>query len=283
MKKIIFILLIMINLNALELDYGRGTFDYNFGLNGVMEADVAMDVNVLSIQEKHLRIYNELFFFANLDIYNSDKLDDMVSYIDRAADFNPFGPSASDIASSMGAPVPVSFEMRGIDMSLGLGYELLQKEDSYLSLGLATGFSTPYVETENLIKNAQLFNKILDKTKTEIMTYKLMPSILAYYRFNSIVSTHLSLSYGYQYGSLENNYIKSDASFSGTVLHSDIALHVSPFKATNIYLDIGYRYNDWNVESMNVTVIDSFSYDFSQNLNLGFASKFFYFGGGYKF
>lgn len=283
MKNIIFILLIVINIDALELNYAKGTFDYKFGLNGVMEADVAMDVNVLSIQERDLHIYKNIFLFANLDIYNSQTLDDMASYVNRAADFNPFGFSASDIGSSMGTPVPVSFEMRGIDMSLGLGYKLFKKENGYLSLGVSTGFSTPYIETENLIKDAKLFKEILDKTKTEIMTYKLMPSILAYYRFNSIFSTHLSLYYGYQFGSLTNDYIRGDASFSGTVLHSDISLHVTPFDISNIYLDMGYRYNNWDVNSMDVSVLDSFSYNFSQNFNIGFSSKFLYFGAGYRF
>jgi hypothetical protein len=285
-KIFVFYLILLISTsNALELTYGKGNFDYKFSLNGIIDASVDMDVNVLSLREHHFGISDNIYIFGNLDIYNSDTLDSYTSYINKAADYHPFGfPSASDIASGMGAPVPVSFKMRGIDMSIGIGYDVYKDDKGSIGVGFATGVSMPYIETENMIDNAELFMAILEKTKTEIMTYKLMPSINAHYQIIPMLSFEASLSYGYQFGSISNDYISSDASFKGNVMHSDIALKLTPFESSKVCFDMGYRYNNWDVESMDVTILNKdFSYDFSQNFDIGFDSSFFYIGAGYNF
>ena len=269
--------------NALELTYGKGDFNYNFALNGVMSADIGMDVNILSLRENHLSLSEDFYIFGSLDIYNSNTLDDYASYVNYGADFNPFGFSATDLALEMGAPVPVNFEMRGFDMLIGLGYDIYKSHKSHIGVGLATGISMPYIQTQNLVQDAELFIAILEKTKTEIMSYKLLPSIQAYYQIIPMIAIEASLSYGYQFGSIKNDYIKGDASFTGTVIQSDIALKFTPLDS-KICFDLGYRYNDWNVKSMDVTILDpAFSYDFSQKFDIGFDSKFFYIGAGYSF
>jgi len=270
------------------LTYGKGSFEYQFSITEVMQCSVDMDVNVLTLRETHYPITKSLFLYGFVDIYQSDKLDDYASYIDKGSDFNPFGPSASDIASSMGAPVPVSFEMRGIDLSLGMGYELWQEDKNYLAIGLGSGLSLPYIETENMVDDAELFTAILDTTKTSIMTYKLMPSVQGSYQLFQGVALEGSLAYGFQYGSLENDYIRGESDFSGTLLQSDLSLKYRPIPTENIYknlfVEIGYRYNDWQVEQMKVSMIDpALSYDFAQHLDLGFASHFFHIGAGFQF
>jgi hypothetical protein len=279
-----FLIIFISNLSALELTYAKGDFKYKFGLDGVMDASVNMDVNILSVRENHYLVSKNLYIFGSFDIYNSDTLDDYASYINYGADFSPFGVSATDVASNMGAPVPVSFEMRGIDMIIGIGYDVYKDDKSSVGIGFASGISMPYIQTKNLIQDAELFMAILDKTKTEIMSYKLMPSIQGRYQIIPLVAIEASLSYGYQFGSIKNDYISGDASFSGSVIQSDIAFKFTPLSNSKICFDIGYRYNNWDVESMDITVLDpSFSYDFSQNFDIGFESKFFYFGAGYSF
>ncbi len=279
----LFIILIF-NVNALELSYAKGNFNYRFGLNGVMDASVDLDINVLSIRENHYSISDNLYIFGFFDLYSSDTLDDYASYVNHAANFSPFGTSATDIASNMGAPVPVNFEMRGIDMSIGLGYDVYKNEDISIGIGFATGVSAPYIETENMVEDVELFMAILDKTETLIMSYKLMPSLRVSYQIMPMLALEGSLSYGYQFGFISNYYISSDASFSGSVIHSDVAFKLKPIQGSNICFDMGYRYNNWDVESMSVTILNpAFSYDFAQNLDIGFDSKFFYFGVGYNF
>jgi hypothetical protein len=284
--KPLLILSLTLPLLALEFTYGKGSFDTQFGLKGVMEYDVSMDVDVYSLREPHFGITKDIFLYANLDIYRSKTLDDYASYLDKASDFSPFGISAGDVASSMGAPVPVSFEMSGIDFSIGLGYELLKDKNSYLALGLGTGVSMPYIETENMVDNAELFLKILDTTKTDIMTYKLIPSVQGRYEITKGLYLEALLSYGYQFGNITNSYIQGEGDFSGTVLHSDIGISYMPIDdgsfLSRLVLDMGYRYNDWDTEKMSVEVMD-FGHDFSKDFDLGFSSKFFYFGAGLRF
>ena len=281
-------LMVSAPLLALELTYGKGGFGYNFGLSGVMECDVEFDVNVISLRESRLPIYKGLYLYGNIDIYNSDRLDDYASYVDRAADFGPSGFSASDAGSMMGLPVPVSFEMRGIDMGIGLGYELLgDKRGSYVGVGIGSGFSMPYIETDNMVENAELFAAILDKTETKIMTYKLMPSLQGRYQIIDTLSIEGNFAFGYQVGTLSNDYIDSDADFSGTVFQSDIALSLTPFRTgyfKHVVFSGGYRYNRWDVGSMKVSLVDkAFVNDSSSVLDLGFDSQFFYFGAGWRF
>jgi hypothetical protein len=193
-----FLIIFISNLSALELTYAKGDFKYKFGLDGVMDASVNMDVNILSVRENHYLVSKNLYIFGSFDIYNSDTLDDYASYINYGADFSPFGVSATDVASNMGAPVPVSFEMRGIDMIIGIGYDVYKDDKSSVGIGFASGISMPYIQTKNLIQDAELFMAILDKTKTEIMSYKLMPSIQGRYQIIPLVAIEASLSYGYQ-------------------------------------------------------------------------------------
>lgn len=285
---VVILLIIKSSLFAVELSYGKGSFEYQFSLTQVMQCSVDMDVNVLTLRETHLPITQALFLYGFVDVYQSDKLDDYASYINKGSDFNPIGPSISDLASSMGAPVPVSFEMRGVDLSLGLGYELFKEDKSYLAIGVGSGLSMPYIETENLLEDAQLFISILDKTKTSIMTYKLMPSVQGSYQLVQGLSLEASLAYGFQYGSIENDYIRGEGDFSGTLLQSDLSLKYRPVPTEDIYknlfVEIGYRYNDWQVEQMKVSMVDpALNYDFAQYLDVGFASHFLHFGAGYQF
>ena len=274
-----------ISLHALELGYGKGTFDWRFGLAGVMKADVSMDVNILTLRENHLSLPGGFYLSGILDIYRSDTLDDYASYADAAADKSFFGHSASDTASAMGAPVPVSFEMRGIDLSIGLGYDLAAKKDgSYFGIGVQTGISLPYIETKNMIKDAQLFADILDKTKTEIVTYKLMPALAGRWRFNRWLAAEGSLAWGWQYGRMTNDYVDGTADFAGSVFASDMAVRLTPLKDSGLSFVAGWRINDWNVEKMDVSVIDpAFGNDFSHQLDIGFSSRFWYLGAGWRF
>ena len=287
-RQLLILLLVSVPIVAVELTYGKGTFGYQFGLKRVMDCDVKFDVNVLSLRESRLDIYKGLYLYGNIDIYNSDRLDDYASYVDRVADSGLSGFSPSSVGSSMGLPVPVSFEMRGVDVGIGLGYELFgDKRGDYIGVGIGSGFSMPYIETDNIIDNAKLFASILDKTETKIMTYKLMPSIQGRYQVIDMLSIEGNFAFGYQFGTLSNDYLDSDVDFSGTVFQSDVSLSLMPFKtgyAKHVVFSAGYRYGKWNVESMNVRLMDgSFASDFSSVLDLGFDSQFFYIGAGWRF
>ena len=278
MKKIIFTaILSLLSLDAAEIALGSGTFGYDFTLQKTMGANVTLDITVLSFKERRLPLTRKLFFYANLDIYRSKTLDDYAAYPDAASDLLPIG----DIAQGAGVPMPVSFEMRGIDMSVGLGYTLLRRERSYLAVGVETGASIPYMETENMLENVERFEQILKTTKTDIMTYKLLPALLGHYGFNDYLALDGSFSFGYQFGSISNDYLKGDADFSGTVLHTDIALLATPFK-NDFQFAIGYRLSKWSVTSMDVTVA-GIGHDFSRNLDMDFDTRYFYLSGGWRF
>ncbi len=288
-KRLLFFLFPWQVLFGADLSYGKGNFDFNFGLNGGMNADVSLDVDLLSIRENHLQLYDNVFLYFNVDIYKSKTVDHYAQYFEQAANFNPLGPSASEIAAKYTPiPVPVSYKMRGIDMNIGIGYDLLHQKGSYLSVGLGTGFSMPYIETESMLDDAQNVSSMLKTTKTEIMTYKLLPSVHGCYAVLPGLKFLGSLQYGYQFGSVKNEYINGEADISGTNLSTDISVEYAPFSKSSgwdaFYLSAGYRYNDWSVDTMEASVINpAFSYAFMQTFSMGFSSQFAYIGAGYAF
>lgn len=282
LKKLsIVLLLLSFNASALELTYGKGNFNFNFGLKNLMSYDVTLDVDVYSLKETHLSISNNFYIYGNIDVYKSKTMDDYASYIDKASDFAPLGISISDIASTTGMPTPVSFKMRGIDMSIGLGYDVLRDAKNYLGVGIGTGFCMPYMETHNLSDDIDGVIDMLDYTKTSIMSYKLMPSVEGRYELVDGLYVEALLSFGYQYGSLSNDYINGDANFSGSVIQSDIALS---YLWSSLVFDLGYRYSNWDVGEMDVSIAyPSVGFNFAQVLDVGFSSSYLYVGAGWRF
>ena len=290
MKKTLFILMLSLqSLFGVDLSYGKGNFDFSFGLNGGMNANVGLDIDLLSLRENHLSLSQNFFLYGNVDIYQSKTVDGYAAYFEQAANFNPFGPSSSDVIGEFTPiPIPVSYKMRGIDMNIGVGYDIVKQEGSYLSVGIGTGFSMPYVETQNIVNDAQNVSETLQETKTEIMTYKLLPSLHGAYVFVPGLKVQGSLQYGYQFGTVENEYINGEGDISGTNLSTDIRLEYATFVNSSswkvFYLTAGYRYNDWSVDDMKVSVINPMlSIDMMQTLSMGFSSDFAYFGAGYSF
>ncbi len=271
------------NTQALDLTYAKGTFDTSFGLHQMMDFDVALDVNVLHAGELHLPVYGNWYLFGSIDLYQSDTLDDYASYPDRLLDTSFFGLSPSDTAASAGAPVPVSFKMHGIDASLGIGYAVWAKERNFLGIGLQTGLSMPYMQTRNLVKTAEQFVHMLETTKTDITTYKLMPAVSGRYAFSRLFSVEGSWAFGYQYGSIANDYLKSKADFRGTVMQSDIALRLTPWQPAGLSFLAGFRLGDWNVDTMDVTLAETVAHNYSDTFDLGFSSQMFYVGAGWSF
>jgi hypothetical protein len=185
--------------------------------------------------------------------------------------------------------VPVDFKMRGFDLLLGAGYDLFTAPDgSYIGLGAATGISMPYIETKQPKNDAQNTLKLLKETKTKIMSYKLMPTLQGALRITPWLSAGAMAAYGVQYGSLENDYLKSSADFDGTVFQSDLYLQLTPLPQnhwySNVSLTAGYRYNDWQVNSMNISMADGLvTHDFAREMEMQFHSNYWYAGTGWRF
>ena len=283
MKKIaIACLSLTVSLSALELGYGVGEFGFDFDLSSIMEFDISLDVTLLSLKERRYAIGERLYLFGNIDIYRSKTLDSYASYADKAADFTIYSMSPSTTASSAGVPTPVSFEMRGLDASGGIGYTLLRKERFSLGVQFESGLSMPYIETENMVEDAELFAEILHKTKTTITTYKLIPSVAADYTFSPVFALYGSFAYGYQFGSIDNDYIKGEADCRGSVTYMEIAALFYPLKERDLQIALGYRSGSWSVEKIDVSVA-GFGYDFARQFDVGFDSRYYYASVGWRF
>ncbi len=276
-------------LSALDISAGKGTFDFQMDLKPVLRFDAALDVDIVSIKEPFFPIYDRFYLYGNIDIYRSRTLDGYASYADGAADFDPFGISMSDAADAAGVPQPATFEMRGLDLLVGLGYTLFRNAGgSVIGIGIGSGVSMPYMETKHMLRDAQTLQEYLEKTQTQITTYKIVPSLQGRWYLNRFVFFDGGIAYGIQKGKMTNDYINGDADFSGTVLHSDVSMHFLPFAGSKsfsgISFEAGYRYNEWNVDTMKVSVIDSrLSHDFAGEAGIGFTSSFWYIGAGWTF
>jgi len=272
---------------SLDLDYGKGKFDFDFSLTGGMSMGMKIDIDMITLKESHFSLSENIFMYGNLDYYHSKTLDNYSSYFAQAASTPP-GMAILYPLQLTPTPIPLNYKMHGVDMNIGLGYDLIHQKDSYLSIGIGTGFSMPFIETTDMIKDASNSYKALVKSETKIMTYKVLPSIHGAYAFFPGLRVAGSLQYGYQYGSVKNSYIQGDGDISGTNLSTDVKIDYAPFLSTPtwkaLYLTAGYRYNDWKTDNMDVQVFNpAFSLNLSQTLAMGFSSEFFYFGVGYTF
>lgn len=274
---------------ALELTIGKGNFDYSVSLMDFLKTDITLDIDLLSLKEDHLPLYKGFYLFGTADLYRSSAVDKYMSYLNQAASFDPFGVSGKDIASKTGIPVPVNFKVRGFDLLVGIGYDLYRSPNgSNVGIGVATGISMPVIETKKPLDDAKTTLDILKETKTKIVSYKIMPSLQGSLQLTPWLAAGGMVAYGIQYGSLENDYLNSSAHFNGSVLQSDLHVQTTPLSKEhwykNVSLSVGYRYNDWDVNRMNITLTDGLvSHDYSREMDMGFASDYWYFGAGWRF
>ena len=285
MKKYILPLLLATSTTqALDIRYGLGDFEWNMGLLGLVDSSVTVDDTVISINEQHQNFEDSpWYFFGNLDIHSSDTLDTVTDLADGIrSDF----PSLINSAMSTVAPIPSSFEVSGMDIDLGIGYDVIQDERGYLGVGVVTGLSTPFMEMHNYIDSYNYISNLLEETSTDVSTYKFGLSLQAAYSVTRNISLYGTSIFALQTGEMTNDLINSTLDVSGSYNSMDIGVKFYPSELvdeeSNLYLKAGYAYKHWDIDDIESTIAGVVVPSMDSLFQSEMTSDFFYVGLGFK-
>lgn len=248
MKRFVLPLVLMVSSSqALDLRYGQGDFEWSASALGY-DSSIIVDDKIFSINEQHKNIGDgPWYYFGNIDIHSSKQLDAMTDIADNISNLLPIAPD--DVA-----PFPTTYELSGLDMDIGVGYDLYQDDRSFFGIGVMTGFSTPFMEMKNYLESAEALNDLLNDTSTDVETYKLGISLQAAYNLAEIFSIYGTAIFAYQTGTLDNELIQSSLDVTGTYTAFDIGVKYYltnlSGEESNFYAKLGYAYKDWTIDDI---------------------------------
>ncbi len=311
-KKMMILLGLGTSLFASELQYGSGTFGMEGGFLG-LTGRFTTDIESFSLADRHSNFGGKYFYSYDFTWYDSTKLRTAQhTYNEKASAVNGMAP----IESSPFSVPEMEYRVKGLDANIKIGYDVIHQDaDNFLGLGLLVGLSMPWIDasngdnptdntavpsfdfyTANLGTGADIL-KLFEKSQTEIMTYKIGPTINMQ---KSLIAKKLSLyalaSYAYQTGYIKNDYANSDFTVNGTFQEYNIGLYFTPFTETykwgwlsispRVYATIGYKYASWDLDEMVIDIsgaklssdiLDPLAMKFGMDTSVG------YVGIGYSF
>jgi len=284
---------------ASELEYGKGTFSMTGGFLG-LTGTIDTDVTTYSLVERHSNI-GDFFYSYDFTWYDSSVLKQTQH-------------TYNDMASMMSIP-EMEHRLKGLDANIRIGYDVIHEDqDNFLGLGVLVGVSIPWLDSSKSDDDSNdddsgssdsIFagagdmvdtDDMFKDSKTEIMTYKIGPTINFQRAFNKNLSIYGIGSYAYQTGYVKNDYADSDFTVNGTFQEYNLGLYFTPFTETykwgwlslspRLYATVGYKYSKWDVDEM---VIDISGNKMSSDLlsplamEFGMESSVGYVGVGYSF
>jgi len=251
MKKIIISSVLLVNVYAIEFEYGMGTFGIDGGFVGLNSKKTA-DVTTYSLIEQHQNLFGSTWFYKyNLTWYDSNDATNTQQNINNQL----ITPIATPITPS------IDYKLQGLDVNLALGKDLSHKsENQYLGIGLMLGISLPWIESkknknnDDTTSNAIMNN--MEDSKTKIKTYKIGPTIHARTSLSNLFTLYAGATYAYQKGKIKNDYAHSNLSVKGTFQEYDFGIRFQPISydkkfgfitlSPRFYMTLGYRYSNGN-------------------------------------
>ena len=288
MKQLFSILLLLaISLHSAEIRFGKGTFDWEMGIKGFMDASFDLDINTLSLTETHASILDtKLYYFYNADLYRSgfvDKMTTLMSY-PITYEFPIIGSVNDAIDNYTPIPTPSTYKIRGFDLNLGVGYDLYRDKNNYFGIGINSGLSMPVMEMKDLKKTIDFTYKVLETTKTKIKTYKFGPTLQGGFELSKNIWGYGSFGFGLQTGSIENEWIKSSMDIDGSYNLIDFGINFIPLvQYPKLQLSLGYSKKNWSVDDIKVDMFNVFEVPSLHILSNSFSSSSLYLGFGYNF
>jgi len=288
MKVKLFVLFVLFSqLEAIDIKMGKGTFDWEMGIDKFMKADFGLDINTISISENHANFGdNKLYYFYNADIYSSDFVDQMTTLMATPIthEFPIFGSINDAIDKYTPIPTPSSYKISGFDLNLGVGYDFYKEKNNYLGIGINTGLSLPVMKMKDLVQSVQFTRKILKATKTTIKTYKLGPTLTGGFEIAPKLLAYGTFGFGFQKGSIENDWIRSSMDVDGGYSVLDFGINYAPLpKYPKLHLTLGYSKKSWSVDKVKADMFNIFNIEGFSMLDSDFSSSSAYLGVGYRF
>lgn len=235
---------------AIELRVGKGSFSNQFSLANALSTDFDLSVNNYSLASQHETLFDSNYFLIyDLTAFDSDFVNKFTDYVGTSTILNPL----SNI-------VETAYRFYGVDINMGLGYDLIKSDRGFLGIGVSGGISAPIIVSRNPgtqdLSNFNLLLDVLDTTKTSVQTYKIGPVVSAGYRHESGFNLTASYVYNYQTGKIKNDYLLSEVNVHGYYTMYDISISYEPsqYVPKGVYFVVGYNRKSWNYDSATVNV-----------------------------
>ncbi len=266
---------------AMDIRYGQGNFEWSSTITNGADIPMSLDDRVYSINEHHQNLTDTTwYYFGNMDIHDSRQFDTVTAISDTLLDILPNRPETI-------ATFPSSFTASGIDLDLGIGYDIYQDDRSYFGIGLMTGFSTPTVASSNYADSSDYINALLYQVNTEMETYKFGIAMQGAYNLAEIFSLYSSVMLAMQSGTMSSDVISSDLDIAGTYSSFDIGLkyYLTDLSGqeSDFYAKVGYAYKYWNLDDIEPLINGSTVIDVSSLATTEITSDYIYLGVGYSF
>jgi len=270
--------LLATSLYAGEFQIGTGTMELNGGFTG-LNTSKKDDVLTYSLVEQHKNMFSSSWFYKyNFTWYDSNEI-------------------VNGQESQNSTVVPsIDYRPQGLDLNLVLGKDLSRTdENNYVGAGIMLGVSLPWIDSKKDSNNNDSTSdnamNAMEKSKTEMLTYKIGPSITARKSLNKYFTVYGSATYAYQTGNLKNSYAKVDTNVDGIFQEYDAGIRFQPVSSDydmgwitlspRLYATMGYRYTSWELNDVAIDVTGT-NTTFNKS-DLTMTSSVVYFGAGYSF
>jgi len=287
MKKIILLFIFTLyDAQALEVNVGTGTFDWNVEIPRIYTSYKTLDIYTLDISEQHYNLDNSRFYlFGNINFYKStiqtqkeqptanQTIFDLIGIkIDLLATLNDIFDNALPISSK--------YKVNGVDGDIGVGYEIISNDKGYIGAGVTFGMAFPFLKDTSTV---QLFSK---GTNTEVSTYKFGLSLQSRYNLTQNFSFYSTIISAYQIGNSTNPSFKSSLDMKGIYYFINGGLEISPdenSEFSNFYMHLGFIAKNWDVTEISFSIAGIKANDISSLLKNNLFSNYVYWGLGYHF
>jgi len=288
--KISLVSLLTSSLFAGEIQTGQGTFELTGGFIG-LDKTIQADITTYSLVEQHAPLFgsDSWFYKYNFTWYDSEKMIQAQSSINSYTDGFFQDPTVLTTPS-------IDYRLQGLDLNLVVGKDFYHtNENNYIGGGIMLGISIPWIDSEKNNDNDDSTSDIImnnmQNSKTEILTYKIGPSITGRMSLNDFFTLYGSGTYAYQTGTFKNDYTNSDLTVNGIFQEYDFGIRFQPVSldhkfgwitiSPRLYVTVGYRYTSWDLNDVNIDVTGANTTFTETDFNMN--SSITYFGLGYSF
>lgn len=258
---------------ATNIEYGNGDFELKADFDGY-STKLHNDISTYSLVEHHRNLFNSSWFYKyNFTWYTSKTLQKVTDTIANAV---PSGFSSYD------------YKLKGLDINAVLGKDIYHKNKSnFIGLGLLVGLSTPIIKGLDNSSNSSSSKH----SNTDILSYKIGPSISVGWNQNKYIMFYASAAYAYQMLRVKNSNLNLSTQLNGTFQKYDAGVKIQPFSMNyhtkymtfnpDIYATFGYRYTHWDLDNMAIN-FDNTNLSLN-NVHFTTTASVYYFGIGYDF
>ena len=272
---------------GVEFRVGKGTYKSEFQIMDFMDYDVSYDTLVFGLTVPRVEIVDRLFFYGDFDYHTTDTRNTTIYFNNIVAnyDFPIFG-SANNMANRVldMTPIDGDFEGLGIDLNFGLGYDLVNNNNSYFAITLNSGASLPTISAKNLDEKTEFAFKMMKKWDLDLTTYKIGPSLRGKTQIGDYFELYSSFGFGFQKAYIESDLFKSSVDSKGRYSNFDIGLKINSSRLPkDLKLTFGYTYKKWSVDRVDVNLYNFFEFDVMRPFDMDLSSKYGYVGVEYRF